>query len=137
MPTQKTCFERIFERHEKSNPPLNREFYFKFKPIGMKHGLILGRRKKDRPGLKQQWELVVSIVSKGRKTENWLVVPGFLWFISIILFVIFLRVNAFFPILCIFTHISSQALDFLYCIPLLNGNDTFTHRYSIIQICCK
>jgi len=71
---------------------------------------------------------------KGRVCER---APAFYKFISIILFALFLLVNTFFPILCRFTHISFQPLDFLYFIPLLYGNDTFTHRYSMIQIGCK
>ena len=38
------------------------------------------------------------------------------------LFVHFLLLNTFFPIFCRFTHISFQALDFLYFIPFLYGN---------------
>ena len=41
----------------------------------------------------------------------------------IILFLHFFLVNTLFPILCRFTHVSFQALDFLYFIPLLNGNN--------------
>ena len=73
---------------------------------------------------------------KGRESARELR-AAFYKFISIILFALFLLVNTFFPILCRFTHISFQPLDFLYFIPLLYGNDTFTHRYSMIQIGCK
>ena len=41
------------------------------------------------------------------------------------LFVHFLLVKTFFPILFRFTHISFKALDFLYFIPLFHGNNKF------------
>ena len=73
MPTQKTCFEGMFERIKKLKPPFDWEFYFKFKPISMK------RRKME------DW-----LVARGEwNAESLPESSGFLWFISIILYVLF------------------------------------------------
>ena len=56
---------------------------------------------------------------------------GFLGFISIILFVHFLLLNTYFPILNGLTHVSFWALYFHYFKPLFNGNTSYLSQIRL------